>query len=105
MTARDFCYWLQGHFELSGVGPLTAEQAEMIRRHLSLVFLHEIDPQEPGDPAASQAVHDGVQYGFPPGSVLLANGSVLLAQEETTPTNKVNATLSWPSSESLQPRC
>lgn len=66
MTSRDFCFWLQGHFELSGAGPLTADQAEVIRRHLSLVFLHEIDPQEPGDPAVSQAVHDGPLHVRPP---------------------------------------
>jgi hypothetical protein len=45
MTGRDFCYWLQGHFELSPPGAaLTAEQTDMVRRHLALVFKHEIDP-------------------------------------------------------------
>lgn len=51
MTARDFCYWLQGFFELErlrGVDTgsnLTSEQAEAIRRHLALVFAHDIDPK------------------------------------------------------------
>jgi hypothetical protein len=49
MTSRDFCYWLQGHFELATVTTdgsviLTAEQVQMIQKHLSLVFVHEIDP-------------------------------------------------------------
>jgi hypothetical protein len=53
MTARDFCYWLQGFFELGGEGtqaglPLTARQADMIRRHLSMVFAHDIDPKAGG---------------------------------------------------------
>jgi hypothetical protein len=45
MLMRDFCFWLQGYFELiNGEGSLTAEQVEMIKSHLSLVFVHEIDP-------------------------------------------------------------
>lgn len=46
MTSRDFCYWLQGFFELNEEpsAELSAKQADMIKRHLSLVFKHEIDP-------------------------------------------------------------
>jgi len=45
MTSRDFCYWLQGFFELSDQqGPLTLEQKHMIKNHLAMVFVHEIDP-------------------------------------------------------------
>jgi hypothetical protein len=44
MRSVDFCYWLQGHFELNGYNALTKEQVEMIGKHLNLVFLHEIDP-------------------------------------------------------------
>lgn len=44
MQSRDFCYWLQGFFELSGdKAQITAHQAALIRRHLDLVFAHEID--------------------------------------------------------------
>ncbi len=53
MTARDFCFWLQGHFELNGAHAIDEERAELIRRHLALVFKHEIDPSM-GD-AAHQA--------------------------------------------------
>jgi len=59
MKSRDFCYWLQGLFELGEVEALTPAQTACIRNHLNLVFLHEIDPSEPGDPVVSQAVHDG----------------------------------------------
>lgn len=52
MKARDFCYWLQGYFEINGNQPrppehadsLNSEQVKMIRNHLAMVFKHEIDP-------------------------------------------------------------
>jgi hypothetical protein len=51
MKSRDFCYWLQGFFELSipnSQGPvafdLTAKQVLVISNHLNMVFKHEIDP-------------------------------------------------------------
>lgn len=50
MTSRDFAFWLQGFFEISGADALTmnAEQVAMVKRHLSLVFIHEIDPSMGG---------------------------------------------------------
>ena len=45
MQSRDFCFWLQGFFELVPRDiPISFAQAETIRRHLDLVFKHEIDP-------------------------------------------------------------
>src|ERR1700748_2938813 len=49
MTSRDFCYWLQGFFEVAGAGTdhgatLNTFQVDMEQRHLNLVFKHEIDP-------------------------------------------------------------
>lgn len=49
MTSRDFAFWLQGFFEINEVSDkvphgLSAQQVETIKRHLSLVFRHEIDP-------------------------------------------------------------
>ncbi len=44
MTSRDFVYWLQGFFEISGSNELTEHQVDLIRRHLNMVFIHEIDP-------------------------------------------------------------
>lgn len=39
MNTQDFCYWLQGYFELSGTdGGLSKEQVEVIKEHLQLVF-------------------------------------------------------------------
>ena len=48
MKSRDFCYWLQGFFELAAGPPngsLSAHQTQIIQRHLALVFKHDIDPQ------------------------------------------------------------
>ncbi len=67
MTSRDFCYWLQGWFELNGTidhrEGATPETLNTIRNHLALVFKHEIDPSIDGGnsvtAAALQAVHDG----------------------------------------------
>jgi hypothetical protein len=40
MNEREFCYWLQGFFELGGqdVVELSAEQVQIIEDHLALVF-------------------------------------------------------------------
>ena len=44
MTSRDFVYWLQGLFELAEPKTLNTKQTELIRKHLAMVFIHEIDP-------------------------------------------------------------
>ena len=44
MTSRDFAYWLQGFFEVSNAETMTKEQMKVVKRHLNLVFKHEIDP-------------------------------------------------------------
>lgn len=42
MTPQEFCYWLQGYFELSRAipndGKLYESQIKMIHEHLQLVF-------------------------------------------------------------------
>jgi len=38
MEFEDFCYWLQGHFEMNPSDVLSESQIKMIREHLSLVF-------------------------------------------------------------------
>jgi hypothetical protein len=49
MTSQQFAFWLQGFFEISNedtnyTGELNRKQVQMIEKHLSLVFTHEIDP-------------------------------------------------------------
>lgn len=66
MTSRDFCFWLQGYFEVRGAGTspgvmdpceLDVDQVAVIRRHLALVFLHEIDPSA-GSPAHQEKLNE-----------------------------------------------
>ncbi len=71
MTARDFVFWLQGYFELAESGcvntlPIDFKQIDTIKRHLALVFKHEIDPAMggPEKQAELQAVHDGDVYNY-----------------------------------------
>lgn len=59
MTSRDFCYWLQGFYEIAGTDTISESQSKMIRRHLNLVFKHEIDPSMPDPTGELQAIHDG----------------------------------------------
>ncbi len=62
MTSRDFCYWLQGLFELSDCDKnkvnqsLSIEQTVCIRNHLNMVFKHEIDPSM-GPPKVQQELN------------------------------------------------
>lgn len=44
MTSRDFVYWLQGFFEVANPVNIDQTQLEIIKKHISLVFIHEIDP-------------------------------------------------------------
>ena len=53
MTSRDFAFWLQGFFELAETSNLNEKQVEMIKNHLSMVFIHDIDPK--AGPPAHQA--------------------------------------------------
>lgn len=69
MTSRDFCYWLQGYLELElTVGEMSATQVECVRRHLQLVFRHEIDPSFGGK--KEQEVLDKIHAGPPAGELI-----------------------------------
>jgi hypothetical protein len=68
MTSRDFCYWLQGYMEIGqadknkGAESLSYQQVECIKKHLSMVFKHDIDPTF-GDTAHQSTldkIHDGI---------------------------------------------
>jgi len=68
MKATEFCYWLQGFFEIVNInesglntGPrsLTSQQVEIIQRHLNLVFKHEIDPSYPNQEELNK-IHEGL---------------------------------------------
>jgi len=66
MKATEFCYWLQGYFEIDQASAkpgnaLTGEQVEIIQRHLALVFVHDIDPQ--AGPPKQQTVLNSIHGG------------------------------------------
>lgn len=60
MTSRDFCYWLQGVFEVADPTRLDEAATAKIKAHLALVFAHELDPSM-GDKSKQDllnAIHD-----------------------------------------------
>ena len=72
MTPVNFCYFLQGFFEISEAEneeiSLTPEQVKMIRTHLNLVFFHAIDSETLKDKSELeklkyQKIHDGAKSG------------------------------------------
>lgn len=58
MKSTEFCYWLQGFFELSDSKELTPKQVECIKNHLNLVFVHEIDPSYSKDEKVQNILHN-----------------------------------------------
>lgn len=71
MTSRDFCYWLQGFFEITGPRPTIDEtQAKMIREHLALVFQHDPSVNQPPDQQRPKSALDiFAPSGFDPTTV------------------------------------
>lgn len=47
MKSVEFCYWLQGLFEVADPETLDARAVSLIKAHLAMVFVHEIDPSYP----------------------------------------------------------
>lgn len=77
MKTQEFCYWLQGYFEIHGdIGAegLSKRQVEMIRNHLALVFRHDIDPQA-GSPEYREELQEIHDFGKPSGSPGLLPGT------------------------------
>lgn len=71
MLAEKFTDWLDGYLEnIDPALPLSKEQVEKIKKRLSDVFIHEIDPQmnQGNSPAVLQAIHDGNPTGHPQGN-------------------------------------
>lgn len=68
MKPDQFCFWLQGLFELTDVTELDEKQTKCIKDHLKLVFLHSIDPElnesSKVPPSVLDNVHNGGQI-FP----------------------------------------
>jgi len=65
MKSNEFAYWLQGFFELSNTNTLDEKQVQMIKNHLKLVFLYDIDPSYSDDKTV-QAIFQNIHDGKPP---------------------------------------
>ncbi len=73
MTPTNFCYWLQGFFEVTENSEskeikLSQKQIDIIRAHLNLVFFHTIDPENLKgmselDIKKYSKIHDGAKSG------------------------------------------
>lgn len=62
MKSVEFCYWLQGLFEVAEPETRNAKQTDLIKRHLNMVFVHEIDASYPdGQQDALDAAHAGAE--------------------------------------------
>ena len=68
MSSRDFVYWLNGFLEIANPSEITYEQTLMIKKHLALVFKHEIDPSMGPKPHQDElnAIHNGGKPEKPP---------------------------------------
>lgn len=65
MKSTEFCYWLQGWFELNDTidhrEGATKETLDVIRKHLDMVFYHEIDKNYPSEEQSNlNAIHQGI---------------------------------------------
>lgn len=70
MKATEFCYWLQGMFELSDPEILDAKQVDLIKKHLQMVFVHDIDPSYPKEEQEKlNKIHSAT--GLPGGKTLM----------------------------------
>lgn len=62
MKATEFCYWLQGMFELALPIQLNEEQTDLIKRHLAMAFQHDIDKSYPAeDQGKLNDLHNGTK--------------------------------------------
>ena len=60
MRSVDFCYWLQVLFDVGEPTTLNEKQVELIKRHLNMVFVHEIDATYPAvQQSALNKAHQG----------------------------------------------
>jgi len=54
MKASQFCYWLQGYFELSKAEKIDEKTTEEIKKHLKMVFKYELDKEHGDEEMQSQ---------------------------------------------------
>lgn len=66
MKSTEFCYWLKGLFDLADPKELDEHQTDLVKRHLSMVFYHEIDPSYPPEQQKPLLdIHEGMPISDP----------------------------------------
>lgn len=83
MNAQEFCYWLQGFFELSDTCSLSPKQVEMIRKHLSLVFIDVTSGDREG-PFAARFLERGLDSTTSPPPNEFLGGTICSPQAPRT---------------------
>jgi hypothetical protein len=63
MKSRDFVYWLQGFIEIADPKELNEDQLKVIKSHLNMVFIHEIDPSD-GDADMQEELNKAHSPGY-----------------------------------------
>lgn len=76
MTAEQFCYWLQGYFEMTENATLSPNQILMIKDHLGLVF-NKVTPDLGQPPMVTTPLH--------PGAFMPLDPDVICANANSTP--------------------
>ena len=61
MTPENFCYWLQGYFEISRNETLSKENVSQIKEHLELVFKKETSVFHVGSSYALPSIYENPQ--------------------------------------------
>ena len=64
MSPENFCFWLQGYFEIGGGDTLSPNQVQVVKDHLGLVFKKETPDRniKPGWNAPPYPGQDGGMY-------------------------------------------
>jgi len=96
MTSRDFAYWLQGFFEITNPSTINTDQTDMIKRHLNMVFKHEIDP------SMGDAKHNKELTDIHEGAIKI---NTALHGTQPSPKHEYSSLHGWYDPEHEVPRC
>jgi hypothetical protein len=67
MNEREFCYWLQGLFEIGGARSLDEQQTQIVKDHLALIF-HKTTPHVSLADGSLFKTYDSSKIQFPGGA-------------------------------------
>lgn len=59
MESEQFCYWLQGFFELSSSPNMSPQQVQIVKNHLALVF-EKVTPEVEVEDAIEEFDFDNI---------------------------------------------